>query len=231
MWEYSPRPRGTGGKTENPGILGAGGIHEGRGRSGDPQSCCNPRWHRRHPLPGELREPRDGQSYPGASGGPVRGRDGGVRVLAPPGTPSLPTGSPAPPAGPAAMATRTSRRRALRRGARARRDTRWRFAAVSACGAMAEEDPAAAASGSGSESEEGVSGDGKNATGSSGGLHRSLRGSGRSPGQDGHSGGRRGLAGDFGPGIRAGDALGGPGSPWERALGPSPRPRSARLGL
>uniref|UniRef100_A0A8C3QPP6 UT14A protein n=1 Tax=Cyanoderma ruficeps TaxID=181631 RepID=A0A8C3QPP6_9PASS len=57
------------------------------------------------------------------------------------------------------MATRTSRRRALRQGARARRDTRWRFAAVPACGAMAEEDPAAAASGSGSESEEGEDGE------------------------------------------------------------------------
>ncbi|XP_039939658.1 U3 small nucleolar RNA-associated protein 14 homolog A [Hirundo rustica] len=57
------------------------------------------------------------------------------------------------------MATRTSRGRALRQGARIRRDTRWRFAAVPACGAMAEEDPAAAASGSGSESEEGEDGE------------------------------------------------------------------------
>ncbi|XP_058669837.1 U3 small nucleolar RNA-associated protein 14 homolog A [Ammospiza caudacuta] len=57
------------------------------------------------------------------------------------------------------MATWTSSWRALRQAARARRDTRWRFAAVPACGAMAEEDPAAAAAGSGSESEEGEDGE------------------------------------------------------------------------
>lgn len=124
------------------------------------------------------------------------------------------------------MATLTSRGRASRQSARARRGTRWRFAAVPACGAMAEEDPGAAVAGSGSESEEGVSGAGKSATGSPGGLHRCLRGSGRSPGRGGRSGGRRGLAGDVGSGTRPGGAVGAPESTWERARG---RPRGRAL--
>ncbi|XP_064526407.1 LOW QUALITY PROTEIN: U3 small nucleolar RNA-associated protein 14 homolog A [Pseudopipra pipra] len=64
------------------------------------------------------------------------------------------------------MATVTCRGRALRRGAQVRRDTRRRFAAVPACGAMAEQqdpqdpqDTVAAAAESGSESEDGEDGE------------------------------------------------------------------------
>ncbi|XP_053812029.1 U3 small nucleolar RNA-associated protein 14 homolog A isoform X2 [Vidua chalybeata] len=129
---------------------------EGHRRSEDPLSCSGPRWHRRLPLTGEPGASREGQSRSRAPGGSVRGREGGVR---PSRAPLRPRRFSHP-----ARRTRchgnldvTVARFAV--GRRARRDIRWRFAAVPACGAMAEEDPAAAAAGSGSESEEGEDGE------------------------------------------------------------------------
>lgn len=151
------------------------------------------------PCPANLRRPGRARAVPESPGGPVRGWDGGVRAPVLPGPPSVPTGSPAPPADPLpGNPDVTGPRFAAGREGSARHS-------VALCGSAGVRGHGGGGSGSGGgrerQRERGGGERGrKNATGSPGGPHRCFRGFGRSPGRGGRSGGRRGLAGDVGPG-------------------------------
>lgn len=230
MWQLHPRARGIGASQGKQRIPESPWLGDPRGSRAErrPAEMLWAVVARPAPCPANLRRPRRARAVPESPGTPS---EAGTVV-------SVPRFLPGPPRSPPVLpprrrtrrhATRTSQERAFRQGARARRDTRWRFAAVPACGAMAEEeDPAAAAAGSGSESEEGVSGDERTRRalraapttvfGASGAL---LAGVGAA--EDGVA-----WPGMSGP---AGRCRGDSGSTWVRALGPPPRPHCAGLGL